>query len=830
MPDHTYHLLLIEERAEEYFQMKSLLSQVQGATLSLKWVESVSSVLDMLNTGSNPVSRFDLCLVGESIFRADIAGIQALMSHQQCLPLVVLVETQEVGESLPQKGAADFLVREEITPALLLSVIRYGVERQQVQRELQQVLYEKRQLAGAIASLKTGVVITDPNQPQNPIVYVNPAFLQLTGYSEAEVLGQTYQFLQGAAVEPLQPEQEGYTKDQVLWRKDGSSFPVESTRQSIWNGDQLVGTVVVFQDITDRKLSEEALRESEERYALAVQGASDGIWDWNLKTGKVYFSPRWKAMLGFQEDEIGSTLEDWLGRIHPSGIQRVKRELHLHLQGHTSHFESEYQILHRNNCYRWMLSRGLAVRDAEGNATRMAGSQTDISSRKQAEEQLLHDAFHDSLTGLPNRAMLMDRLRHALEIAQRDSQFLFSVLFLDVDRFKVLNDSLGHMVGDCLLVAIAQRLSNCLRPGDTFARLGGDEFVILLEGISGISGATAVANRIQVELARPFSVAGHEIFTSTSIGIALSNTSYEWAEDLLRDADTAMYRAKAQGRARYEIFNATMHQRAVALLQLETDLRWAVERDELRLHYQPVVALRDPQKLVGFEALVRWRHPERGMVSPIEFIPIAEDTGLIYSIGHWVLQEACRQMQQWQEEFELNPPLVVNVNVSGKQFTPKLVEQIQAVLQETRLRPAQLKLEITESMLMENAELAIAILTDLHKLGIQLCIDDFGTGYSSLSYLHRFPIDTLKIDRSFINKLDSDAEQLAIVRTIMTLAWNLGIEVVAEGVETNKQLAQLRSLQCEYAQGYYFSIPVDSEVAALLITGDPPWQKMLAVS
>lgn len=830
MPDQNYHLLLVEEQAEEYFQMKSLLSQVKGATLYLEWVDSVSLALETLDAGSTASNRFDLCLVAESFFRAEVPDLRRLESHRYCLPLVVLVETKERGEGLLQTGATDYLVREEVTPALLLNVIRYGVAHQRMQCDLHQVLYEKGQLAGAIASLKTGVVITDPNQPQNPIVYVNPAFLRLTGYSEAEVLGQTYQFLQGAAVEPLQLEQEGYTRDQMLWRKDGSSFPVESTRQPIWNGGQLVGTVVVFQDITDRKLSEEALRESEERYALAVRGASDGIWDWNLKTGEVYFSPRWKIMLGFQEDEIGSSLEDWLSRIHPSEVQRVRRELKLHLEGHTSHFESEYQILHRNDCYRWMLSRGLAVRDAEGNATRMAGSQTDITSRKQAEEQLLHDAFHDSLTGLPNRAMLMDRLRHALEITQRDSQFLFSVLFLDVDRFKVLNDSLGHMVGDCLLVAIAQRLSNCLRPGDTFARLGGDEFVILLEGISGISGATAVANRIQAELAQPFSVAGHEIFTSTSIGIALSNTSYEWAEDLLRDADTAMYRAKAQGRARYEIFNSAMHQRAMALLQLETDLRRAVDRDELRLRYQPVVALRDPQKLVGFEALVRWHHPERGVVSPTEFIPIAEDTGLIYSIGHWVLQEACRQMQQWQEEFAFHPPLVVNVNVSGKQFTPKLVEQIQAVLQETRLKPEQLKLEITESMLMENAELAIAILSDLHNLGIQLCIDDFGTGYSSLSYLHRFPIDTLKIDRSFINKLDSDAEQLAIVRTIMTLAWNLGIEVVAEGVETNKQLAQLRSLQCEYAQGYYFSTPVDSETAARLIAGEPPWQKMLAVS
>jgi diguanylate cyclase (GGDEF)-like protein len=441
----------------------------------------------------------------------------------------------------------------------------------------------------------------------------------------------------------------------------------------------------------------------------------------------------------------------------------------------------------------------------------------DISERKRVEEQLLHNAFHDELTGLSNRALFMDRLRHAIAQAKRQKQYLFAVLFLDLDRFKVINDSLGHIVGDQLLVAISRRLESCLRRGDLIARLGGDEFAILLEDIGEEHYAIQVAERLQKTLTIPFKLSGHEIVASTSIGIALSTIGYDHPQDLLRDADTAMYHAKGTGKARYQIFDTAMHVRAVALLKLETDLRRALERQEFQLHYQPIVSLSN-QNITGFEALVRWYHPERGLIAPNEFIPVAEETGLIVSLGLWVLQEACRQMRQWQEKFTAAKALTISVNISGKQFSQvDFVTQIQQILQETQLDARYLKLEITESILMDNVESTTTTLLELQALGIQLSMDDFGTGYSSLSYLNRFPVSTLKIDRSFIQSIDVDAEKLEIIRTVVMLAQSLGMDAVAEGVETANQLAPLKDLGCESGQGYFFSKPLNSKTAEKLI-------------
>ena len=446
----------------------------------------------------------------------------------------------------------------------------------------------------------------------------------------------------------------------------------------------------------------------------------------------------------------------------------------------------------------------------------------EITSRKRLESQLLHNAFHDVLTGLPNRALFMDRLSRAIARTQRHDEYLFAVLFLDLDRFKLINDSLGHMVGDELLQSIAQRLSGCVRAGDTIARLGGDEFVILLEDIQDLSDATYIAERIQKELTLPFNVCGHEVFTAVSIGIVLSpktaneTESYDQPENLLRDADTAMYRAKALGRARYEVFDTAMHTQSLARLQLETDLRRALERQEFQLHYQPIVSLKTG-KLNGFEALVRWQHPRKGLVSPAEFIPVAEETGLIVPIGQWVIAEACKQMSAWQVRFPASRSLTISVNLSAKQFAqPDLIKQIAQILHETNLDAQSLKLEITESVLME-AESVTTVLLQLKALGVSLSIDDFGTGYSSLSYLHRFPIDTLKIDRSFVSRMGNDSENSNIIQAIVTLAHVLDIDVIAEGVETVEQQAQLSALQCKYAQGYLFSKPLDSETAGALI-------------
>jgi diguanylate cyclase (GGDEF)-like protein len=439
---------------------------------------------------------------------------------------------------------------------------------------------------------------------------------------------------------------------------------------------------------------------------------------------------------------------------------------------------------------------------------------------QESKEHFRHAAFHDALTGLPNRALLADHLKLAIERARRREDHLFAVLFLDLDRFKNINDSLGHTIGDQLLIAIARRVEGCLRPMDTVARLGGDEFAILLDGLEDFSHAIHVAERVQDELMQPFNLKGHEVYTTASIGIALSTTGYDHPENILRDADIAMYRAKDNGKARYELFDTVMHTRAVALLKLENDLRRAIERQEFRVVYQPIISLQTDQ-LAGFEALVRWEHPERGPVSPDEFIPLSEETGLITEIGHWVLHEACRQMRQWQ--VSLQRPLTLSVNLSGKQFIqPNLIGQIRSILEETNFDPRWLKLEITESVVMENAEAATSMLLQLRELGAHLSIDDFGTGYSSLSYLHRFPVTTLKIDRSFIGRMGEGDENSEIVRTIVTLANNLGMEVVAEGIETEEQLSQLRALRCEYGQGYLFSKPVDAETALMMILEKSP--------
>ncbi len=564
------------------------------------------------------------------------------------------------------------------------------------------------------------------------------------------------------------------------------------------------------------KHAEAALRESEERYALAAKGANDGLWDWNLRTNVIYFSPRWKFMVGREEAEIGSSPEDWFRLVHPEDIEQLKEAIAQHLQGATSPFEVEYRMQHQNGGYRWMLSRGLAVRDNEGKPTRMAGSQTDINEGKVA----------DALTGLPNRLLFVDRLERALKLSKKKNPYLFALLFLDLDRFKVVNDSLGHLVGDQLLVEIGRRLERCLRTTDTvsryedqhlLARLGGDEFTILLEDIRGVSDATLVAERLINEVMRPCNLGGHEIFVSTSIGISISTTGYQNAADILRDADTAMYRAKTQGKSRYEIFDPTMRDQMVARMQLETDLRRAVENQEFKTFYQAIVSLAD-WKIFGFEALVRWQHPTRGLVSPAEFIPLAEETGIILWLGRWVLQEACRQMAFWKAQFQDSAPQVICVNLSARQFAqPDLVSQLAQILEETKLDPGQLKLEMTESLVMQNVATASAMLKEMKSLGVLLGIDDFGTGYSSLSYLSRFPIDTLKVDGSFVSRIGEDKENLEIVRTIITLAHNLKMDVIAEGVETAEQLSQLRDLGCEYGQGYYFSRPVPAEDANHLI-------------
>jgi diguanylate cyclase (GGDEF)-like protein/PAS domain S-box-containing protein len=533
------------------------------------------------------------------------------------------------------------------------------------------------------------------------------------------------------------------------------------------------------------------------------------LWTWDLESDELYLSPRWCTIVGRAPEELCVPPEHWWRLVHPDDVERVRGELVRHLDGGSETFEVEHRMVHAEGRYLWVLTRGEAVRAEHGAAIRVAGSLTDITKQKLAEERLRHDALHDDLTGLPNRSMFMDHLRRTIQRARRsDDPFHFSVLFLDFDRFKRINDSLGHLVGDQLLIAIARRLDWCVRPTDTVARLGGDEFSILLEPIDGVTAATRVAERIHHALREPFRVSGLEVFITVSIGITVGSRSYERPEDVLRDADTAMYRAKAAGKARHEVFDEAMHARAIEQLKLEAELRLAVKRQEFRLLYQPVVAL-DSGEPVGFEAFARWRHPTRGLLTPASFLSVAEESGLIVEIGWWIVREACQQMKAWQERYPSARSLAVHVNLSGKElFQPELPGRLEAIFAETGLRPTHLVLDIPENVIMHKAESSVMILEQLKSLGLRIHLDDFGTGYSSLGYLHRFQIDALKIDHSFIRNLRSSGDNWKTVRAIVSLADTLGMDVIAEAVENEEQLAELRRLRCKCAQGSFFEEPL----------------------
>jgi diguanylate cyclase (GGDEF)-like protein/PAS domain S-box-containing protein len=595
-----------------------------------------------------------------------------------------------------------------------------------------------------------------------------------------------------------------------IQQPDGTLRIVLARGEALVDADRrAVGLIGTVEDVTERRASEQALRESEERYALAVRGANDGLWDWMLRPDRVYFSPRWKSMLGYTEDEIGDSPEEWFSRVHPDDLERVRAKLDAHTSGRTPRFEDEHRVRHKDGSYLWVMSRGFAVLDAEGRAYRIAGAQTDVTDRR----------AYDPLTGLPNRALFLERLGYALARANRRSDYLFAVFFVDLDNFKQVNDRLGHLAGDELLMSVAKRLESCVRPGDLVGRFGGDEFAILLEAITDVGDATRVAERILEEMAIPIDIERQKLLSPVSIGIALSSTGYGRAEDILRDADAAMYRAKTFGRARFEVFDDAMRARVVARAELEKELRHALAEGEFRLHYQPIVDFKNG-RMVGLEALLRWRHPRQGLLFPSDFIPIAEEIGLMLPLGYWVLREACRQVRAWHAQYPLSPPLLVSVNVSPRQFTdPDMVGEIERILKETDLDPRVLRLEVTESVIIDSADSVRGILARLRSSGVRMYIDDFGTGYASLSYLHRFSFDAVKIDRSFISGLVGNSENAGIVRSIVTLAHSLGIDVVAEGVDTGEQLTALQGMRCELGQGNYFSEALDPElVGALLAT------------
>ncbi len=569
--------------------------------------------------------------------------------------------------------------------------------------------------------------------------------------------------------------------------------------------------------IAEQERVSRALKEREEQFRSAFDHAAG--------MALVSLEGRWEKVnqslceiLGYTEDEMLAT--NFQAQTHPEDLGTDLNQLYQLTENNVGTSQTEKRFFHKDGQEVWVLQSVSLVRDDDEKPLHYIFQILDVTERKESEEKIYHAAFHDGLTGLPNRILLTERLSLAVERAKRHSTYQFAVLFIDLDRFKFINDSLGHQFGDMLLMQVAERLQKCVRKLDTVARLGGDEFAILLDGVEGLENAAPTAERMQEQLTTPFDLNGKEAHISGSIGIAVSTTGYQCPEDILRDSDLAMYRAKANGKACHELFDQSLHDHAVQQMEMETALRHAIENQELKIYYQPIVWLEAGQ-VSGFEALVRWQHPTRGLIPPMEFIPLAEETGLIVALDLYVLREACRQTVAWHRQFPSETPLTISANLSAHHFKhPGLIEQVAAILTQTGIDPRCVRLEVTESLVIDDPAQAAEILHKLKALGVKLSLDDFGTGYSSLSYLHRFPFDILKIDRSFVGRIEQDANSVQIVETIILLAQKLRMDVVAEGIETAHQQQHLRTLGCRFGQGYLFSKPVPAESAEALL-----WQQ-----
>jgi diguanylate cyclase (GGDEF)-like protein/PAS domain S-box-containing protein len=750
---------------------------------------------------------------------------------------IVLVVTRdgspEHTRALMEAGADDWLV-EPVDPELLrlrlrMAELRLGsfVDDFAERKRSEEALRESEE---RYRSLFDGVPIgLYRTTPAGRLLDANDALVRVLGYPDGETLldanvGDIYldpedRLRWQRTVEKEEEDEEGSrirAFESQVRRHDGRVIWVRFSLRTIRDEDRrVIRYEGAFEDITDRRLAQDALQASEERFRALVQNASDMISILDPDGSVLYASPSHQRLLGHPPEElVGGNFLDF---VHYEDRPLVANALGCLVDLPHENLTIEYRCQHRNGT--WLTIESTASNLlVHPSVLGLVLNSHDITDRKRAEERLLHDALHDELTGLPNRALFMDRLWQAVERSRREPDRLMAVLFLDVDQFKIVNDSLGHLVGDELLIQIARALSSALRPMDTIARIGGDEFAILLERGHEVEDAASVAERIHERLAAPINLGGHEVFITASIGIAICTPDYEKPEDLLRDADTAMYRAKSSGRACHVVFHRGMHHFVMARLQLESDLRRAIERGQIEVHYQPFVDL-GTGTVTGVEALMRWVHPKRGLILPDDFLTVAEETGLILPLGRYVLTQACQRVRHLQTKYPEHRELRVSVNLSNKQFFQSdLHEQIAEALAISGLEPEYLGLEITEGVIIRHAESATSRFLRLKALGVQLYLDDFGKGYSSLNYLHRYPMDILKIDRSFVSRIGEEGGNISIVAAIVSLGHQLGMKVVAEGIQSLEHVAKLRGMGCEYGQGFFFSHPVDGDEVEELIT------------
>ncbi|HYC03603.1 MAG TPA: EAL domain-containing protein [Azospirillaceae bacterium] len=711
----------------------------------------------------------------------------------------------------PQHEDDELGLLAKTTNGLLLEFDRSLVERERAEGRLRE---REARLSGIMDNVADGIITLDEDLR---IETMNTAAQELFGFDAAEAVGQPFVTLIEerdwtrvamalmACLRRTEDDRRRESRAEIQGkRKSGDIFAMAFGVSQMRLGDRRTAICVV-QDITQRKRAESALRESEERLKLAVRATRSGVFDYNYVKGANWWSPEFIEMLGYDVAEFSDASAQWRELLHPDDRENVLAQVERYLAGDLGDYLALYRLSHKDGSWVWIEARGQAIRDDLGKPVRFTGTMSDVSDRKRFEEQLMYVSTHDPLTGLPNRSLLQDRLQHAVAHASRKGTSV-AVLFLDLDRFKLVNDSLGHPVGDKLLRAIAQRLSSSVRNADTVGRLGADEFLVIAEDLPEPQLAARIAEQILVGMSRPFGIDGQQLFITTSIGISLFPSDAADINALLRDADTAMHNAKASGGNNYQFFTPEMNEEAVARLSLEHSLREAVEQNQFLLHYQPKIDL-ETMEACGVEALIRWQHPEQGMVSPVRFIPVAEETGMIVPIGDWVIRQALQQIVDWQKKGL--QPLPVAVNVSVRQITSiQFGERIVQLLDEYGVSPELLELEITETAMMSNLAYIVDALTQIRSHGISIAIDDFGTGYSSLSYLRRLPITTLKVDRSFVNEATGNADTAAIAATIIAMGRQLGLKVVAEGIETEEQLEFLRHHRCDQLQGYFFSKPL----------------------